>query len=74
VILDYDDTLLPTTFLDPTDELNMEELAKSHKDALRRIERHICELLSTLLKVSKVIIITNAKQGWVEYSSKVLIP
>jgi hypothetical protein len=31
VILDYDDTLLPTTYLDPEDEADMEQLAKLHK-------------------------------------------
>jgi len=31
VILDYDDTLLPTTYLDPEDEADMELLAKLHK-------------------------------------------
>jgi len=31
VILDYDDTLLPTTYPHPEDEADMELLAKLHK-------------------------------------------
>jgi hypothetical protein len=34
VILDYDDTLLPTTFLDPEDEKDMENLVRIHKKKL----------------------------------------
>ena len=38
VILDYDDTLLPTTFLNPEDEQQMEDLVQTHKDELQKIE------------------------------------
>lgn len=31
-------------------------------------------MLERFLKVSKVLIITNAKKGWVEYSSSILMP
>lgn len=31
VILDYDDTLLPTTFLNPADEKDMHDIVKKHK-------------------------------------------
>ena len=31
-------------------------------------------LLENFLRVSKVLIITNAKRGWVEYSSSILMP
>lgn len=37
VILDYDDTLLPTTFLDPADENQMESLAQKHRKKLDAI-------------------------------------
>jgi hypothetical protein len=38
VILDYDDTLLPTTFLDPEDEKDMENLVKIHKVKLEAVQ------------------------------------
>jgi hypothetical protein len=34
----------------------------------------VIKLLENFLKVSRVLIITNAKQGWVEYSSSILMP
>mmetsp|Transcript_5638 Transcript_5638/g.9709 ORF Transcript_5638/g.9709 Transcript_5638/m.9709 type:complete len:134 (+) Transcript_5638:354-755(+) len=74
VILDYDDTLLPTTFLDPEDEKDMENLLKTHKRVLDAIQDEVIKLLENFLRVSKVLIITNAKQGWVEYSSSILLP
>jgi len=30
--------------------------------------------LESYLRISKVLIITNAKKGWVEYSSSILLP
>ena len=74
VILDYDDTLLPTTFLNPADEQDMQEIAKKHKTQLQKIETQIMTLLENYLKVSRVLIITNAKRGWVEFSSSILLP
>ena len=38
VILDYDDTILPTTFLDPEDEADMEHLVLKFKDKLAAVE------------------------------------
>ena len=37
VILDYDDTLLPTTFLDPTNEADMQDLVLTHGAVLESI-------------------------------------
>lgn len=74
VILDYDDTLLPTTYLNPGDEQQMEELEKKHRSQLNLIENQITKLLENFLRDSKVIIITNAKKGWVEYSSSIFLP
>ena len=52
----------------------MEYLAKIHKDTLAAVEAQVVTMLENFLRVSKVIIITNAKKGWVEYSSKILLP
>ena len=74
MILDYDDTLLPTTYLDPADEGDMESLAKKHRKKLNAVQDQVVALLEKFLNVSKVLIITNAKKGWVEYSSSILLP
>lgn len=65
---------MPTTFLDPEDEADMENLAKIHKKRLAAVENQVVTLLENFLRVSKVLIITNAKKGWVEYSSSILLP
>lgn len=72
--MDYDDTLLPTTFLDPADELEMEDIVKIHKTKLENVQNQVMTLFESFLRVSKVLIITNAKPGWVEYSSSILMP
>ena len=48
-MLDYDDTLLPTSFLDPEDEEDMENLAKIHKDELTAIEDQAVKMLESFL-------------------------
>ena len=52
----------------------MENLAKIHKKRLAAVENQVVTLLENFLRVSKVLIITNAKKGWVEYSSSILLP
>ena len=37
VIIDYDDTILPTTFLNLDDETGLEELSQKHRVVLDRI-------------------------------------
>lgn len=41
VILDYDDTLLPTTFLNPCTDQELETLAVSHRDQLDKIQEQV---------------------------------
>lgn len=41
---------------------------------LKAIEDRTVSLLETCLKQSKVVIITNARKGWVEFSSKAFLP
>ena len=60
--------------MDPEDEEDMENLAKIHKEALAAVENQVVTMLENFLRVSKVLIVTNAKKGWVEYSSSILLP
>jgi len=41
---------------------------------LSSLQKIVIELLSRMIWFGKVIIITNAKQGWVEYSSFYMLP
>lgn len=74
VILDWDDTLFPTSHLNPVDESQYEFLIEKYRKYLTEIESQAIQLLQNCLKSCKVIIITNAKKGWVEFSSSKFMP
>lgn len=72
-IFDYDDTILPSTWLtrifSQTDSLSTEMLHQ-----LKKVDVTASALLREALKRSTVIIVTNAEEGWVEHSSSVFLP
>jgi nucleoside-triphosphatase THEP1 len=74
VVFDWDDTLFPTTHLHPVDESEYANLIKKYARHLTAIEDRVVNLLETCLKQAKVVIITNARKGWVEFSSKKFLP
>jgi hypothetical protein len=74
IILDWDDTLFPTSHLNPVDESQYDHLAEKYKKLLAEVEDQAIKLLQNCLKESKVVIVTNAKKGWVEYSSSKFMP
>ena len=39
-----------------------------------QVQNTLLKLLETMIKFGKVIIVTNAEEGWVEYSSYYLLP
>lgn len=70
-ILDWDDTLLPTTYILQREE---EEETLTSKDFVE-IDTLVVELLENLTStMEKVIIITNAMNFWVEESSEMYLP
>jgi len=72
VVLDWDDTLLCTSFLNLHEEAGAEHPAVvAH---LRAIERAAVELLERSLQIGQTSIITNAVEGWVEHSAALYIP
>ena len=77
IILDYDDTMLPTTFFldnERGDYTDLGAMAKNHMKMLVQVQNVLLELLEKMISFAKVLIITNAKTGWVEYSSYYLLP
>jgi hypothetical protein len=75
IIFDWDDTLLPTTFLTPggvfTDDIDI------HPNDLERIkglDKMAHKILSLAVNKSDTYIITNAAPGWVEYSARRFYP
>ena len=75
IIYDWDDTLLPTSFLTPNGFLieNM-ELSEEDQEKLLKIENCVFSLLTESIEKGNVYIITNAGNGWVEYSAMRFYP
>ena len=75
IIFDWDDTLLPTSFLISRGIFNSYlELTKFEKKRLSDLEDLVDKLLTLSVDKGDVYIITNADKGWVEYSSKLVYP
>ena len=75
IIFDWDDTLLPTSFLTPGGVFNENLiLSEKEKERLLTIEQSVYLLLTEAVEKGNVYIITNAGKGWVEYSSNRFYP
>jgi hypothetical protein len=76
ILIDYDDTLLPTTFLE---ENGITTHSKLEKDSLtyqqlHELDTQVVKFLNLCYKFGNPIILTNAEKGWVLHSSKAFIP
>jgi len=78
-VFDWDDTLLPTTWLhmqgllvdDTEDDIVASEMQQGQ---LQRLVTCALDTLSAALRCGSVIIITNAEDGWVETSCQKYMP
>ncbi|CAI2362003.1 unnamed protein product [Moneuplotes crassus] len=73
IIFDWDDTLLCTTFLNPTNCGNF-DLPLNVKVQMKRLEKACINILGECMNYGDVYIITNAAEGWVEYSARKYLP
>ncbi len=74
IILDWDDTLFPTTWV-TTNDINIKKINNSNKSILsyfQQVDIELERLLKLLLKCGHVAIITNAVLNWITISSKIL--
>ena len=75
IIFDWDDTLLPTSFLTPggvfNENMNLRDI---EKEKLLKLEQEVFKLLTETVEKGNVYIITNAGNGWVEYSANKFYP
>jgi hypothetical protein len=78
IILDWDDTLFPTTWVTSND-INIKNISsidskesKNIIDFFSKIDIELEYLLKTLLKCGHVAIITNAMLNWINISSGIL--
>ena len=75
IIFDWDDTLLPTSFLTPGGVFNEDmKISEYDQDKLKEIEVSVLKLLAEAVEKGNVYIITNAGKGWVEYSANKFFP
>ena len=75
IIFDWDDTLLPTSFLTKGGCFYEEiQLSPSDEKKIKELESLVLELLSETIEKGTVYIITNAGLEWVNFSSKRFYP
>ena len=75
IIFDWDDTLLPTSFLNPNGFFNEDmELSNEEQEKLLKLEKSVFLLLTEAIEKGNVCVITNAGKGWVKYSAKKFYP
>ena len=58
----------------PVEERNLDIGVDGGQDCPLQLELVLLALLDKMIKFAKVLIVTNAKEGWVEYSSYYLLP
>jgi hypothetical protein len=68
-IFDWDDTILPTSFLRYEKIINDENIPEEYAETFSIIEKVIIKILKLAINKGDVYIITNSSVGWVEYSA-----
>lgn len=77
IFFDWDDTLLPSTFLRKAGlrlGMNLDDLNNGVRTQLREIETSALALLRQARRMGRVYIVTNAEEGWVELSARTFLP
>lgn len=77
IILDWDDTLLCTSFLGTKNGLGYSAcpiLSRKEQEKISILEESVMKLLTLCVDKGDVYIITNAENGWIEYSAKKYYP
>lgn len=71
-ILDWDDTLFPTSWV-VSNGINLQSSSRDNYIVyFQELDRSLNKFLSNIMKLGKVIIITNALLDWIQISSVVL--
>lgn len=74
VIVDYDDTIIPSTFVDRWKIESFQELPQHFQNMLEELSRCTDRFLREASKYGEVIIITNSDEGWVNFSAERYCP
>lgn len=73
-VVDYDDTLLPTQWLQATAAPDAAALDAKRRAQLNDLETNVMVLLAALQRVGTVVIITNAIERYVELTAAAFLP
>jgi len=73
IILDWDDTLFPTTWI-TTNSIDIKEIRENNKlmDYFKQVDNELSSLLKILINLGNVIIVTNAMLNWINLSLTIL--
>ena len=75
IIFDWDDTILCTSFINPTGVFNPNQrIDQATMAQIKSIESYALKILEMSIKNGKTYIITNAGEGWVQYSAEKFFP
>jgi hypothetical protein len=75
ILLDWDDTIMPTTFLQRRGiDLTTQEVPEDVVAALKAYGEHAANTLRALLLHGSIVIVTNAETGWVELTAARFLP
>jgi len=74
IIFDWDDTILPSTFVDQHKGENFAEFPVDVQRILDEVARSAERCLTEASKFGEVLIITNSDEGWVKYSCERYCP
>jgi len=75
IIFDWDDTILCTSFINPTGTFNpRQKILPAVMEHLRVLEVCAKKILEMSIAFGKTYIITNAGEGWVQYSAEKFMP
>ena len=76
ILIDYDDTLLPTTFLEENGIISYKKIDKDTPifKKLDELDKEVVKFLNLCYKYGKPVILTNAEIAWVLSSCKIYMP
>ncbi len=74
IFLDWDDTILPSTWLNNFNISLHTDIPDIYKKELETFENTIYKLFSSILEIANIIIVTNAEEKWVIMSSNKFLP
>jgi hypothetical protein len=67
IIIDWDDTLFPTTWLNNNNiKLNEENVKITYKIYFQELDKSVKNLLKSYSKISTIYIVTNANMKWIK--------